>query len=88
MAGWFFAPESEKTIVHQCLIESSDAHSLKKGFGFRDVPLTGYQNFGAGGSFWIWQFAVFLHDQIAAQRYHEKHADSAADNGNNCYFEL
>ena len=72
-------PHAEKILILKKCIQRAQAESEEDAAGKRAALLSGNQHIGAGRALGKLQLAVLLHNQIAAQRHHEQHAQKAAD---------
>ena len=74
-------PGFEEVLILEEGVEAAEAEAEKDAAGERAAALAGDEHVGAGGAFGIWQVAVFLDDELAAQGNHEEDAEPAADEG-------
>ncbi len=72
-------PGREEVLVLEERVKAAEPEAEKDAAGERAAALAGDEHIGAGGAFGIGQGVVLLHDELAAQRNHEKHAEPAAD---------
>ena len=81
-SGWYsgaLRPRAEEVLVLEERVEAAEAEAEKDAAGQRAAFFAGDQHVGAGGAFGVRQRAVLLHNELAAQRNHEQHAEPAAD---------
>ncbi len=72
-------PETEDP--HEPGVEEPQAQTLEDHHPHPSATLAGDQHLGAGRTFRVLQVPVLAHDEIAAQRDHEQHAEPAAREG-------
>ena len=72
-------PAIEQILILEKSVEAAQAEAEKDAAGKGPSAFTGNQHLGAGRAFGILQILVFLHNQLASQRNHEKYAQPAAD---------
>ena len=65
--------------VHKEGVNAAETESPKNPAGKRTAAFTGHENVSTGSTFGEREVAVFLDDELAADRHHEKHTQPSTE---------
>src|ERR1035437_7525100 len=72
-------PQAEEIVVLEEGVDTAKSETQEDPRREAAATLAGHQYIGAGGTLGIDKGSVLLHNQLAAQRNHEEHAEPAAE---------